>query len=281
MGQKHRISLTLDEELVKKIDQSVDGFIIKNRSDAIEKIIANYLEKQKVKQAIILCGGKGIGNRPLTLDMPEAMLPIKEKPILEHLITHLKNEGIEEIILAVGYKHEKIISYFGNGLKFGINIKYLIEKEPLGTAGAILQAKGMIDSTFLVLNGDVVGKIPVEDMLKTHRQTKAKTTIALTTTDNPEEYGVVQLRGTTITGFVEKPDKEKAMTNLINAGVYLAEPNIFETIQKNSKKGKLMLEELFDILSKEELLSGYVYDGSWFDVSTKEKYERAKKSAHI
>ncbi|MCK4968840.1 MAG: hypothetical protein KAS12_07330 [Candidatus Aenigmarchaeota archaeon] len=273
MAQKHRISLTLDEEIVKRIDDITDGVEMKNRSDAIEKILKTHFKNQKLKQAIILCGGRGIKNQPATLELPESMMPYKNKPILEHIITHLKNEGLEEIILAVGYKHEKITSYFGNGQKLGIAMNYIIENEPKGTAGAILEAKDMINETFIILNGDVIAKINILDMLKMHRQTKTQATMALTTTENPQNYGVAQLRGNKIIGFVEKPEKNKAMTKLINAGVYIAEPSIFELIadMKNKDKNKkLMLEDMFNIISKQELLTGYVYDGAWFDVNTKE-----------
>ena len=270
MSQKLRISLTLNEDIVNKIDSITDGYEMKNRSDAIEKILNAYFNKQKLKQAIILCGGRG--NKNQTQDIPESMTLVKKTPILEHLIQHLKNEGITEIILAVGYKHETIINYFGNGQKYEININYMIEKEPQGTAGAILQAKDMIPNTFLILNGDVISKIPIDDMLKMHRQTNSQATMAITTSENPQNYGVAQLRGNKITGFVEKPTKEDAMTKLINAGAYIAEPAIFELIadmkNKNPNK-KLMLEDMFDIISKQDLLAGYIYDGTWLDINKK------------
>lgn len=272
MSQKLRISLTLNEDIVNKIDSITDGYEMKNRSDAIEKILNAYFNKQKLKQAIILCGGRGNKHANQTQDIPESMTLVQNTPILEHIILHLKNEGITEIILAVGYKHETIVNYFGNGQKYGININYMIEKEPQGTAGAILQAKDMITNTFLILNGDVISKIPIDDMLKMHRQTNSQATMAITTSENPQNYGVAQLRGNKITGFVEKPTKKDAMTKLINAGTYIAEPSIFELIadmkNKNPDK-KLMLEDMFDIISKQDLLAGYIYDGIWLDINKK------------
>ncbi|NOR85222.1 hypothetical protein GQ473_03825 [archaeon] len=279
MSQKLRISLTLNEDIVNKIDNLTDGQEMKNRSDTIEKILIKHFEKQKLKQAIILCGGKG--NNNTKKDIPESMTLVQNIPILEHLILHLKKEGIEEIILAVGYKHETIINYFGNGQKFRININYMIENKPQGTAGAILQAKDMITKTFLILNGDVISKIPIDDMLKMHRQTKTQATMALTTAENPQDYGVAQLRGNKIIGFVEKPEKTQAMTKLINAGTYIAEPSIFELItdMKNNNPGKkLMLENMFDIISKQGLLTGYVYDGNWFDINNKDNLKNEIKT---
>jgi mannose-1-phosphate guanylyltransferase len=269
---KEKVSISLDRELVKKIDNIVNGFDVTSRSHAIEKIVGKYFEGRKVKKALILCGGEGTRLRPITYEIPKPMVPLKGKPILEHIIDHLKDSGIEEVILAVGYKHEQIISHFGNGKNFGLKINYVIEKEPLGTGGPLKLAKGMFDESFLILNGDVISKIDLVDMIRSHRKNNALVTIALTTVKEPEHYGVAMLKGEKIIGFLEKP--KEAQSNLINAGVYIIEPGFLEELPKENV---FMIENVFENVAKEGRLFGYVYDGKWYDLGTPERYEEAIK----
>lgn len=276
MAGKHRISITLDEDLVMRIDRIVDGYKIKNRSHAIEKILMKKLNEQSITQAIILCGGEGQSLKPITYELPKPMIPVRDKPVLEYIIKHLKDEGIKDIILVVDYKHEKIISYFGKGRSMGINIRYIIEDRPHGTGGFLKSAKDMINDTFLLLYGDVLSKVDIHDMLKTHRGNKALATMALSTTSDTTSYGVANLKGENITGFIEKPSPGESPSNLINAGVFIIEPELLEKVPTR-EDDKIMIESIFEELAKLGKLAGYVYDGKWFHLETPEIYEKAIK----
>lgn len=275
MAVKEHISITLDEHILRRIDRLVDGMNIKNRSHAIEKLLSQYLDSQAIRQAVVLCGGTGADLAPITYEIPKPMIPVKGKPVLEYIIQHLKSEGITDILLAVDYMHEKIISYFGNGGKFGVNIKYVVEDKPLGTAGSLSAAKGLLSDTFVLLYGDVLSKVNFRDMLRAHRSAKALATMALTTSSDTKGYGVAKLRGERIIGFSEKPKPEKAESNLINAGVFIVEPEILNHPAFSKSAGQL--ERVFEKLAPEEQLSGYVYDGPWYHLETPENYGRAIK----
>ena len=159
MPAKEHISITLDEQILKRVDRLVDGKNTKNRSHAIEKLLTMHLDEQAVKQAVVLCGGHGTNLEPLTQKIPKPMIPIKGKPVLEYVINHLKSEGITDHILAVDYLHDKIISHFGNGSKFGVKIRYVVEQKPLGTAGSLEPLNEMLSDTFILLYGDILSKV--------------------------------------------------------------------------------------------------------------------------
>ena len=267
---KEKISITLDSGLVRKMDNMIDGNIIKSRSHAIEKVIRDGVEN-KVTQAIIACGGEGTRLRPITYEIPKPMIPLKGKPVVEHIMDNLREGGITEIVLSVGHKHEKIISHFGEEWK-GVKIRYVIEKTPLGDAGSLHLIKDSLGDAFFMLNGDVLSKIDVRDMLNFHRNSGCEATIALTTVKDPKDYGVAIMKGMKIVRFEEKP--KIAESSLINAGMYVMNSSIFEYLPK---KKSFMTSDVFSQLAKKGKLAGYVYNGKWFDVGTPERYEKAMK----
>lgn len=275
MPAKEHISITLDEQVLRRVDRLVDGKNTKNRSHAIEKLLSQYLDEQAVKQAVVLCGGHGADLEPITQEIPKPMIPVKGKPILEYVINHLKSEGITDIVLAVDYMHDKIISHFGNGSKFGVNIRYVVEQKPLGTAGSLAPLKEMLSDTFVLLYGDILSKVDMQGMLRVHRSTKTLVTMALTTAPETKGYGVAKLRGDKIIGFSEKPNPEHAESNLINAGVFIVEPELLT--HQAVKKSERLLERVFEKLAPKGELAGYVYSGPWYDLETNEKYGRAIK----
>ena len=267
---KERITITIDEDLLNEIDHQIDGRIIKNRSHAIELNISKALHQKKLRQAIILAGGP----HELTVDrkeIPTPMIKINGKTILEHNILMLKKQGIKKIILAVGYKKELIKEYFGDGTELGVEIKYIEETTPLGTAGVIKLAAEYINGTFIVCNGDELKQIDINDMFKFHQQQGTLATIAVTTTMNPKEYGVVVLNGNKVYSFVEKP-KDKIPTNLINAGLYIFEPEVINEAPEGF--GRLE-EDVFPKLARKDECAGYIFYGDWQDVRTKESLAEA------
>ena len=271
---KERITITLDKDLIKEIDKKVDGHNIKNRSHAIELSLMSSIGNNKPKKALILAGGMGTRLRPITNEIPKQLMPIHGKTILEHVLDLFKKHGIKNIILAIGYKGDKIREYFGDGKRFNVNITYVQENAPLGTAGPIRSAKELIDSTFIVCNADELKDLDLIDMYLSHKENKATATIALTTVEDPSNYGVARLQGNRILEFVEKPKKDKAPSNLINSGLYIFEPEIIKYISE----GRSMLEkDVFPKLAKDGKLFGYPFSGQWFDTGTMERYDRAMK----
>lgn len=146
------------------------------------------------------------------------MAPVGNRPWLEHLILHFKDEGIEEFVIAVKHYPELIRNYFGDGKSLGVRIEYAVEDRLLGTAGAIKNAEPLLDDRFIAINADIINQISVLPLLEYHVQNKAQVTIGLTEVDDPSHYGVVEQDPEgRITRFVEKPKREEAPSNRINA----------------------------------------------------------------
>ena len=225
-------------------------------------------------KAIILAGGKGERLRPLTLNTPKSLIKIQGRTITEHLLDLFKRFNITDIFLSVGHLKEDIKGYFKDGSGFGVSISYIEEDEPLGTAGPLKKGKEFLKETFIVSNGDELKDIDLKEMIEIHKQNNARITIALTEVDDPSQYGVARLEGSKILEFVEKPKKEVAPSNLINAGLYVMEPDVIDLI----KPGFTMLEkDIFPLLAEKGQLYGYQFHGQWFDTGNMERYQRADK----
>lgn len=225
-------------------------------------------------KAVILVGGEGTRLRPLTYGMPKAMVPVLNRPFLEHTIAYLKNYRVNNIILALSYLPEVIQNYFGDGSNSGVQLNYAVEDNPLGTAGAVKNAEQYLGSTFVVLNGDVFTDLDIADMLAFHRGKGAKATIALTWVDNPCAFGVVETDSDgRVRRFIEKPSPARVTTNWINAGIYLLEPEVLEHVPKNAH---YMFEKgLFPLLLElGEPVYGYPFSSYWLDMGTPGKYLR-------
>lgn len=265
-----RITITIDHDILKRIDNMVDGKAIRNRSHAIENLILKSLSKTDVGTAIILAGGLGARLRPITYELPKAMIPIHGRPVLEHQIAMLGKYGIKDIMISLGHLHEKVQAYFGNGRD--AHLTYLIEKNSLGTAGAVYAAKDLMKDTFVVCNVDTLLDPNIPEILEFHKKQGKLATMILTTAEHTSKAGVARMRGNSIIEFVEKPSH--AESKLVNAGFY-----IFETgIKKFLRKKGLLEKTVFPALARNGQLAGYVYDGPVFDVGFLEGYERAIKS---
>lgn len=271
---KERITITLEKELIDDIDKRVDGDTIKNRSQEIENILKDALGFGVPQKAVILAGGKGTRLRPLTDSMPKALIEIQGKTVTEHLFDLLKKYGIRDCYITIGHLKENIKDFFGDGSKFGMNISYVEEEEPLGTAGPLRLVKDELKESFIVSNGDELKDINIPRMYRLHKRKNALATIALTTVDNPSQYGVARLEGSRILEFVEKPKKENAPSNLINSGFYILEPEVIDMIPE----GFCMFEkDIFPKLAQMGRLRGFPFQGQWFDTGNLERLERARK----
>ena len=223
-------------------------------------------------KAIILAGGKGTRLRPYTTVFPKPLMPIGDKPILEIVIRQLKSYGFERIIMAVGHLAELIMTFFNDGSKYGINIKYSRENKPLGTAGPLALMKEELKETFLMLNGDVLTTLDYSELVNYHKRNGAIATIALKKRAVEIDFGVVQLDDSN--SIVEYNEKPK-IDYLVSMGVYAFEPRVLEYIRP---KEYLDFPDLIKILiSNGESVKGYVYDGYWLDIGRPEDYERADR----
>jgi len=274
--EREKLTVTIKKDLFKKIDSIIDGKKIRNRSHAAEYLIEAGLGLNKIRKAIILVGGEGTRLRPFTYEIPKVMLPIHGKPMVQHIIEQLQSHGVDEIILAARYKAEQVQTYFGDGRKFGLKIHYVIEGEPMGTAGPLRLAKKYLTEPFYIVWGDILSHLDLTDFAKFHLEHGGMATVALTTVEDPSRYGVASMNGSKIVGFVEKPTKENAPSKLINSGMAIMNPEIIDKYVP--KKGKAMVEyDIYPKLAAEGTLFGYPFQGQWFDTGTHEAYEKAIK----
>ncbi len=223
-------------------------------------------------KAVILVGGPGLRLRPLTEDRPKSVVPVLNRPAMEHTFVYLRQYGIEDIILAMNYLPDIIKDYFGDGSRCGIRLTYCLEKEPLGTAGAVKNAAAYLDGTLLVMNGDTFTDLNLADMLIFHKEKKARATISLTWVDDPSAFGVVETNSRQkVKRFIEKPPLAEVTTHWINAGTYILEPEVLQRIPANTH---YMFERgLFpSLLEAGEPVYGYPYQGFWLDMGSPGKY---------
>ncbi|MBN1862211.1 MAG: NDP-sugar synthase [Dehalococcoidales bacterium] len=225
-----------------------------------------------LSQAVILVGGQGTRLRPLTYRLPKPMIPVLNRPFLEHTLAYLKSHGVGSAILALSYLPEAIQSHLGNGANHNMALSYAVEASPLGTAGAVKNAEPYLEGTFAVLNGDIFTDLNLDAMLGFHRSRGAEATIALTRVDDPCSFGVVETEeGGRVRRFVEKPSPDQVTSHWINAGVYILEPEVLRHIPQASH---YMFERgLFPrLLELGEPVYGYPFSGYWLDMGTPEKY---------
>lgn len=273
--RRSRITITLDAQILKKIDRLIDKKKIRNRSHSIEYILNQYT-MSKVNKAVILAGGRGTQLRPYTYEIPKPLLPVKGTPILEHLILQLKKNGITEIIIAISYLGEKIKDYFGDGSKWGVSIEYSEESDNLQTGGAVKKIKDKLnDESFLVIHGDILTDISFADLIQYHKDQGTVATVALTTTGTPKEFGQIKMQGTKLMDFYPTSENPDLKSHLIHTGIYAFEPDIFNYFPKNEKE--FSLEDIVRELIKERKVNGFVFEGKWYDVGNPENYELAIK----
>ncbi|KLK88466.1 glucose-1-phosphate thymidylyltransferase [Methanoculleus sediminis] len=212
-------------------------------------------------QCVVLAAGEGKRMRPLTARRPKVMLPIANRPMMEHLVVAARDAGITDFTFVVGYFEREIRNHFGDGSSLGVNIAYVTQRHQLGTADALRATAGMIDDRFLLLNGDMILKS--DDIGKFCRMDAP--CVGIHETDHPQDYGVVTVEGSRITGLEEKSEDPKS--NLINAGAYLFEPGVFDLLAglKVSGRGEFELTDALDTYIGEGTLRAYPLD-YWLDV---------------
>lgn len=226
-------------------------------------------------QAIILAGGLGTRLMPLTQELPKPMIPVLNKPLMEYSVELLRDSGINDIGVTVMYLPQYIKNYFGDGKKYDVNIKYIDEKTPMGTAGSVKLCEDMIDDTFVVLSGDALTNVNIQKIYKYHKTMNADVTIVLCKHENPLEYGVVLTETDgRITSFLEKPQWENVVSNTVNTGIYFIEKHVLDKIPQNTQFD--FSKDLFPLLMKENYnLYGYITEDYWCDLGNSEAYLKA------
>jgi NDP-sugar pyrophosphorylase family protein len=224
-------------------------------------------------KAIILVGGQGTRMRPLTHRLPKNIVPLCGVPFLTYQIEYLKTAGVKEIVFSIGYRPQDIRKAYGDGRKLGVKIHYALEKEPLGTAGAIKNCEKFVKgSPVVVLNGDILTDLPLKKMIAFHRKNRNLATLGLARVEDPTMYGLVLLnKQKRVTAFLEKPTADKVVTDTINAGVYIFEPEVFNFIPDTVP---CSVERVVfpNILQAGKPMGGFVGEGYWQDIGTPRKY---------
>lgn len=221
-------------------------------------------------QAVIMAGGSGTRLRPLTEELPKPMLPMGDRPLMEIIVQQLQEAGVKQVNVAVHHKHQKIIEHFGDGREFGVELTYVTEDRPLGTAGSL----GLMESptqTVLVINGDILTQVDFRAMLAYHREHAADLTVAVQWYDLQVPYGVVECEGALVRRLSEKP----SFKFLVNAGIYLLEPGVYGFIPDGEPYD---MTDLIQRLVDEGLqVVAFPIREYWIDIGEHEDYESAQE----
>jgi len=225
--------------------------------------------------AVVLVGGQGTRLRPLTDRTRKDMLPLVDRPLLSYTLEHLASHGVERAVISCGYLPDQIEAAFGSR-HTGVTLEYAVEEIPLGTGGAIGFAARGLEGSFFALNGDSLREADLEELVAFHRSTGAKATILLTPVADPSRYGLVRTAADgRVETFLEKPRPEEIDTDLINAGLYVLEPEVLELIPPG--RGVSIEREVFPRLAAEGAVYGIALPGYWLDIGTPESYLQAHR----
>ena len=240
------------------------------------ELLKDYFQKRfNPNYAVIMAGGLGKRLRPLTDACPKPMLKIGGKPILEIMLNSLLKHGFNKVYISLNYKADMIYDYFGNGSKMGMDIKYVQEKEKLGTAGALTLLPEKPTSPILVINGDLLTKINFMHMLDFHLKHQSKATMGVIQYDFQVPYGVVDLNNELITRIIEKPIQKF----FINAGIYILEPEIIGLVPH---KEQFDMTQLFDLcIEKNVKISAFPIREYWIDIGEPRDYKKASEEINI
>jgi NDP-sugar pyrophosphorylase family protein len=220
-------------------------------------------------RALVMAGGYGNRLRPLTEELPKPMLPVGNKPLLELIVEQLKQAGIRQVNVATHYKSEVIAEHFKNGEAFGVDIRYVKEDQPLGTAGA-LSLLEEVDEPLLVMNGDILTRVDFRALLHFHREHKADLTVCVRQYEFNVPYGVIDTDGVNVKGISEKP----VVRQFINAGIYLLNPQVRRLIPNGQPYD---IPELIErLINEQRTVVCFPIREYWLDIGKVDQYDQAK-----
>jgi mannose-1-phosphate guanylyltransferase/phosphomannomutase len=266
MRTKSRLTITLPPDLVEQLDRMIDHQTVRNRSHAIELLIRQGLMPE-VTTAIVLAGGEheGIGS--------PALAPVGGQALILLTLRHLVGFGIRNVLLLAGRNEPEIREVLGSGHGLGVTIQYLEEERPLGTAGALKSAEPHLpDSPVLVVHGDVLTDIDVSELIAFHLSEGCLATMAVKPRNAEKDCGQVMLQGNRITDFYDNGNEQGI--SIVNTGLYVLQPEVFGMIEAG--KESRLETDVFPILARMGELSAFFFQGIWYDIRTKENYQRAK-----
>jgi dTDP-glucose pyrophosphorylase/CBS domain-containing protein len=248
--------------------------LVDDRQQVVDIVILGDLFPSQTLplQAVVMAGGQGKRMRPLTDNVPKPMLSVGDRPLMELTLERLYNSGIRRVDVSTHYLASHIIDHFGDGSTFGIDLNYIVEERPMGTAGAL----GLMDTpaeTILVINGDILTEVDFAAMLRYHHEQKSELTIGVRQYGIQVPYGVVECDGPNVRQLKEKPQ----LSFLVNAGIYLLEPSVYRSIPKDRRCD---MTELIQILldDKRPVMSFPIIE-YWLDIGQPADYEQAQSDA--
>lgn len=227
--------------------------------------------------AVVLSGGLGTRLRPLTYTVPKQLVPVLNRPLMEHLLVHLGGHGVDAVVIAGSAGNRAVEERFGDGAALGVALRYSYEDRPLGSGLAVKQAARGVKEAFFVLNGDIVTDADLTAMLRRHREGGAALSIMLHPVDEPWHFGVAELGSAgRIVGFTEKPPRGTEKSNLINAGVWIFEPEVLDLVPDDERAimdGYLERRVFPELIASGATVLGFVDEGAyWIDVGSPERY---------
>jgi mannose-1-phosphate guanylyltransferase len=224
-------------------------------------------------KAVIQSGGKGTRLRPYTMVLPKPLMPVGSRPVLELLLKWLRRHGTRRAYVTTGHLGHLIRSYCGDGAQWDLQITYTEESEPLGTVGALGLLRDELDSTFLMLNGDVITDLNLNAFVAAHRQHGGILTVATVRRAVQIQFGVLETSGGWVTGFREKP----SLTHVVSMGIYCMEPAVLDHIPCGVPFG--FDDLMWSVLEHGMPVRTFLHDGLWLDVGTIDDFRRAQEMA--
>lgn len=222
-------------------------------------------------KAVIQCGGQGTRLRPYTMVLPKPLMPVRSQPVLDLLLTWLRRNDLREVFITTGYLGHLIKSFCGDGRRWDIRIRYTDEAIPLGTIGPISMLRDELDSTFLVINGDVITDLSLNAFARYHHRTSGMLTVATVHRQERMEFGVIEEHDGRVTSFKEKP----MLSNLVSMGVYCMEPAIFQYIPMDVPFG--FDDLILCLLGRGVPVHSYIHEGIWLDIGRIDDFHSAQE----
>lgn len=271
---RSRITITISEDLLEQVDQTINNRTVRNRSQAIEALLRQVLQPS-VTTAVLLAGGSLTKHPQADEQIPKALIPIKGRPVIVHLLNQLKKHRFNKVIVCTSPDSADLVkAELRDGREFGLEIIYSDEPEKLGTGGALKHAKKHIpNQPFLMLHGDVLTDINLTDLVSYFHQSETKAVLAVKPRPGRLSYGRVFLEGNTVVDF--QVPQESSPISLVNTGIYIFGPEVLEWLPE-TKKFKIEDTVIPELVKHHEAV-GCVFQGIWFDVSDPESYDEANE----
>jgi mannose-1-phosphate guanylyltransferase len=257
-----RVTVTIDSDLLKRIDFFTESGRAKSRSHAVELLLERGLAENSVRKALMLAGGDARNSHSREGRVLKPLVKLGGKTLVSRLLEQFKEEGVSETVIAVGKGGEQLVGSVKDGREMGMSVDYVWENAPVGSAGAILLAEDKLREPFFLSMGDVfLPELDLQDLAEFHHAGKALCTLVLVNVKEPRPFGVAKLTGNRIVEFFEKPVKTES--NLVHAGVSVCEPEVAKMVKKMPSSFE---RDLLPVLAQTGQLAAYIYSGKWVEV---------------